>query len=101
MRVIRRISDALARRPELVLWLIAAYYVLAIALRVLRSEALESDEAEQLVQSQFFLMGYGRQPPFYNWLQYGVIQLTGPSIFALSLVKNLLLFLCCAIYGLA
>jgi 4-amino-4-deoxy-L-arabinose transferase-like glycosyltransferase len=101
MRAIRRISDALARRPELVFWLIAVYYLLAIALRVLRSEALESDEAEQLVQSQFFLMGYGRQPPFYNWLQYGVIQLTGPSIFALSLVKNLLLFLCCAAYGLA
>ncbi len=101
MRAIRRISDALARRPEIVLWLIAAYYVLAVALRMLRSEALNSDEAEQLVQSQFFLMGYGRQPPFYNWLQYGIIQLTGPSIFALSLVKNLLLFLCCAVYGLA
>jgi len=101
MRAIRRISDALARRPELVLWLIAAYYVLAIILRVLRSEALESDEAEQLYQSQFLLMGYGRQPPFYNWLQYGVIHLIGPSIFAISLVKNLLLFLTCAVYGLA
>jgi len=101
MRAIRRISDALARRPELVLWLIAAYYLLAIILRVLRSEALESDEAEQLYQSQFLLMGYGRQPPFYNWLQYGVIHLIGPSIFAISLVKNLLLFLTCAVYGLA
>ncbi len=101
MRAIRRISDALARRPELVLWLITAYYVLAIILRVLRSEALESDEAEQLYQSQFLLMGYGRQPPFYNWLQYGVIHLIGPSIFAISLVKNLLLFLTCAVYGLA
>lgn len=101
MRAIRRISDALARRPELVLWLIAAYYVLAIILRVLRSEALESDEAEQLYQSQFLLMGYGRQPPFYNWLQYGVVQLIGPSVFAISLVKNLLLFLTCAVYGLS
>ncbi|MFB9951289.1 glycosyltransferase family 39 protein [Rhizobium puerariae] len=101
MRAIRRISDALARRPDLVLWLIAAYYVFAVILRVLRSEALESDEAEQLFQSQFFLMGYGRQPPFYNWLQYAVIQLAGPSIFAISLVKNLLLFLTCAVYGLA
>lgn len=101
MRAIKRISDALARRPDLILWLIAAYYVLAIGLRVLRSEALETDEAEQLFQSQFFLMGYGRQPPLYNWLQYAVIQLAGPSIFAISLVKNLLLFLCCVIYGLA
>ncbi|MGK6317518.1 ArnT family glycosyltransferase [Neorhizobium sp. DT-125] len=101
MRAITRISDALARRPGLVLWLIAAYYVLAVILRVLRSEALQSDEAEQLFQSQFLLMGYGRQPPFYNWLQYGVIQLIGPSVFAISLVKNLLLFLCCVIYGVA
>ncbi|MEQ1405268.1 glycosyltransferase family 39 protein [Neorhizobium sp. Rsf11] len=101
MRAIKRISDALARRPDLILWLIAAYYVLAIGFRVLRSEALESDEAEQLYQSQFFLMGYGRQPPLYNWLQYGVIQLIGPSIFAISLVKNLLLFFCCVLYGFA
>ena len=100
MRAIRRLSDALTRRPELVLWLIAAYYALAIALRVFRSEALESDEAEQLFQSQFWLMGYGRQPPFYNWLQASVIHLIGPSVFALSLVKNVLLFLTCVIYGL-
>jgi len=101
MRAIRRISDALARRPDLVLRLIAAYYVLAVILRILRSEALESDEAEQLFQSQFFLLGYGRQPPFYNWLQAGVIQLIGPSVLAISLVKNLLLFLTCLFYGLA
>jgi 4-amino-4-deoxy-L-arabinose transferase-like glycosyltransferase len=101
MRAMRRISDALARRPDLILWLIAAYYVLAIVLRVLRSEALESDEAEQLYQSQFLLMGYGRQPPFYNWLQYGVVHLIGPSVLAVALVKNLLLFLTCAVYGLA
>ncbi|MCQ1808132.1 ArnT family glycosyltransferase [Neorhizobium galegae] len=97
----RRISDALARRPDLILRLIGAYYVLAVILRVLRSEALESDEAEQLYQSQFLLMGYGRQPPFYNWLQYGVVQLIGPSVLAVALVKNLLLFLTCAVYGLA
>ncbi len=101
MRAMRRISDALARRPDLILRLIAAYYVLAIILRVLRSEALESDEAEQLYQSQFLLMGYGRQPPFYNWLQYGAVHLIGPSVLAVALVKNLLLFLTCAVYGLA
>ncbi|MCK8781732.1 glycosyltransferase family 39 protein [Rhizobium sp. NTR19] len=101
MRAILSIREALARRPTIVLWLIAGYYLLAIVLRVLRSDALESDEAEQLIQSQFLLMGYGRQPPFYNWLQYGVIQLIGPSILALSLVKNLLLFLTCVFYGLA
>lgn len=101
MQAIRRINEALCRRPEIAIWLIAGYYLLAIALRVLRSEGLQNDEAEQLFQSQFLLLGYGRQPPFYNWLQYGVIQLIGPSILALSLLKNLLLFLTCLIYGLA
>ncbi len=101
MRPIRRISEALNSRPHLVLWLIAAYYILAVILRLLRSEALQSDEAEQIYQSQFLLLGYGRQPPFYNWLQYGVIQLVGPSVLALSIVKNLLLFLCCVFYLMA
>jgi 4-amino-4-deoxy-L-arabinose transferase-like glycosyltransferase len=97
----RRITDALSRRPALILWLITAYYVVAVIARVLRSEGLQTDEGEQLFQSQFLLMGYGRQPPFYNWLQYGAIHILGPAIFALSLVKNLLLFLCCLFYGLA
>ncbi len=97
----RRIRDALAARPERILWLIAAYYLVAILVRVLRAEGLQNDEAEQLFQSQYLLWGYGRQPPFYNWLQYGVIQLTGPSILAVSLVKNGMLFLCCLFYWLA
>jgi 4-amino-4-deoxy-L-arabinose transferase-like glycosyltransferase len=97
----RRIRDALIARPERVLWLIAAYYLVAILVRVLRTEGLQNDEAEQLFQSQFLLLGYGRQPPFYNWLQYGVVQIVGPSIFAVSLLKNGLLFLSCLFYGLA
>jgi 4-amino-4-deoxy-L-arabinose transferase-like glycosyltransferase len=98
----RRIRDAIALKPErVVLWLIAAYYVAAVLIRVLRSDGLQNDEAEQLFQSQFLLWGYGRQPPFYNWLQYGVVHLIGPSILAVSLVKNALLFLTCLFYGLA
>ncbi len=97
----RRLRDALTLKPERVLWLIAAYYLAAIVLRVLRTEGLQADEAEQIVMSQYLLLGYGRQPPFYNWLQYGVIHLIGPSIFALTLLKNSLLFLCCVLIGLA
>jgi 4-amino-4-deoxy-L-arabinose transferase-like glycosyltransferase len=97
----RRIRDCLMARPDRVLWLIGAYYVVAVVVRVLRTEGLQSDEAEQLFQSQYLLWGYGRQPPFYNWIQYGVIQLIGPSILAVSLVKNSFLFLSCLFYGLA
>ncbi len=101
MRAISRIRNTLSARPETVLWLIALYYVAAVVIRVLRVEGLQNDEAEQLVESQYLLLGYGRQPPFYNWLQYGVIHLIGPSILALSILKNGLLFLTCLFYGLA
>ncbi len=97
----RRIHETLVRRPELILWLVAAYYVTAVAVRILRSEGVQTDESEQLFLSQFLLLGYGRQPPFYNWLQYGFVHLLGPSIAALSILKNGLLFLCCLFYFLA
>lgn len=95
----RRVRDAIQDRPSVVGWLIVAYYVLAIVLRVSRTEGLQNDEAEQLFQSQFWLMGYGRQPPLYNWLQAGIIAGIGPSTFALSLLKNLLLCLTCLVFG--
>ncbi|MDE1159265.1 MAG: glycosyltransferase family 39 protein [Neorhizobium sp.] len=101
MRAISRIRETLSERPETVLWLVGLYYVAAVTLRVLRIDGLQNDEAEQLVQSQYLLFGYGRQPPLYNWLQYGLVQILGPSILALSLLKNGLLFLTCLFYGLA
>ncbi|WP_313601839.1 glycosyltransferase family 39 protein [Rhizobium sp.] len=99
--MLHRLRDSLTRKPERVLWLIAAYCLAAIVLRVLRTEGLQADESEQIFMSQYLLLGYGRQPPFYNWLQYGVIHLIGPSVFALTLLKNSLLFLSCVFIGLA
>nr|WP_289851996.1 glycosyltransferase family 39 protein [Rhizobium sp. SSA_523] len=43
-------------------------------------------------------MGYGGQPPFYNWLQIGTFKLFGLSVASVSLLKNILLFLCCIFY---
>ncbi|MGI2035630.1 ArnT family glycosyltransferase [Rhizobium panacihumi] len=88
-------------RPQTILWLILCYFALCVILRLMRSDALQPDEAEQIFQSQYLLMGYGRQPPFYNWIQIGVFELLGPSILGLSLLKNLLLALTCIIFGLA
>lgn len=88
-------------RPQNIAWLIVGYFILSVILRLLRSDALQPDEAEQIFQSQFLLMGYGRQPPFYNWLQMGMFELMGPSIAALSILKNLLLCLACGFFGLA
>ena len=81
--------------------LLAAYFVLNIALRLVLPHSLELDEAEQSFFSQYLLAGYGPQPPFYNWMQYAVVSVTGMSIGALIVPKNILLFLCYLFYGLA
>jgi len=68
-----------------------AYFALHAMLRVLVSDAVERDEAEQLLWTQRLAMGYGTQPPLYTWLQWGVFQVTGVSLAGLALLKNLLL----------
>jgi 4-amino-4-deoxy-L-arabinose transferase-like glycosyltransferase len=97
--VTNRIHNLLVRRPDIVIWLVFGYFALSVALRLLRSDGLQSDEAEQAFQAQFLLLGYGRQPPAYNWLQMGVFELFGVSIATLSILKNFLLFLCCLVYA--
>lgn len=59
---------------------------------MLVSPNLELDEAEQVFLLQSIELGYGLQPPFYTWLQGALFHVLGPSIFALALLKNLLLF---------
>jgi 4-amino-4-deoxy-L-arabinose transferase-like glycosyltransferase len=89
------------RRADAMIFAVAAYFVLCVVLRVFISPALEIDEGEQAFVSQFLALGYGPQPPFYNWLQYAVVEAFGVSLTALTVLKHLLLFLCCLFYGLA
>ncbi|WP_426231938.1 ArnT family glycosyltransferase [Pararhizobium sp. DWP3-4] len=89
------------RRADAMIFAVAAYFALCVALRVFISPALEIDEGEQAFVSQFLALGYGPQPPFYNWLQYAVVEIFGVSLTALTVLKHLLLFLCCLFYGLA
>lgn len=72
-----------------------------VAVRVVLSPALRFDEAEQILWSQRLLPGYGAQPPLYTWLQWGVNQVFGPSVLALSLLKHALLALSCVFMWLA
>lgn len=81
-------------RPALLL--LIAYFGAHIAARVFASGALELDEAEQALWTQQLAAGYGAQPPLYTWLQWLMFQLTGPSVFGLALLKNILL---AATYG--
>jgi 4-amino-4-deoxy-L-arabinose transferase-like glycosyltransferase len=89
------------RRADAMIFAVAAYFALCVALRVFISPALEVDEGEQAFVSQFLALGYGPQPPFYNWLQYAVFEIFGVSLTALTVLKHLLLFLCCMFYGFA
>ncbi len=75
------------------LFLLLGYFSLHILLRVLISDSLDYDEAEQALLGQWLLPGYTEQPPLYTWLQYYLFQLFGKNVFAISLLKNALLFL--------
>ena len=72
---------------------LAGYFLLHILLRVTISDSLDYDEAEQALLGQWLLAGYTEQPPLYTWIQHGLFVLFGKSAFAISLMKNGLLFL--------
>lgn len=91
----------LVRKPELVFFLVAIYCLISVTVRLLRQESLEIDESEQAFLSQFFLAGYGTQPPLYNWLQYIVSGMFGISVATLTIVKNGFLLCALLFYGLA
>ena len=92
--------DRLARTDGAVYLLLAAYFTVNILLRLLAPASLELDEGQQLFFAQWLSPGYDSQPPFYNWLQYGVVQLLGSSVLAIALLKNLMLFLSYLLFGL-
>ena len=71
---------------------LALYFAVNAALRLALPAALELDEGQQLFLAQWLAVGYDSQPPFYNWLQYGVVQLVGTNLLSLVLLKNALLF---------
>lgn len=72
---------------------LALYFLLHIALRISISGSLDYDEAEQAMLAQWLLPGYTEQPPLYTWLQYLLFALLGKNVLAISILKNLLLFL--------
>ncbi len=72
--------------------LLSAYCLAHLAVRLLAPGAVQHDEAEQLLLSQSVAAGYGVHPPLYTWLQRGFVAAFGPGVFALALLKSLLLF---------
>lgn len=93
--------ETLRRRPALLVAILGCYFLIEIAVRLSIRGSMGLDEAEQIFLSQWFAPGYNSQPPFYNWLQYGVISVLGVSIFSLALLKNAMLFASYVLYWLA
>lgn len=69
------------------------YFSLFAVVRVLISDALELDEAEQLLLAQWWQWGYSAQPPLYTWLSAGAERLFGVNLLTASLLREALLFL--------
>jgi 4-amino-4-deoxy-L-arabinose transferase-like glycosyltransferase len=79
-----------------------SYFTLQLLLRLVVSSSLDLDEAEQAVLSQKSSWGYSTSPPLYTWIQIFFFWVFGPSVVAISLLKNLLLLANCLLtYALA
>jgi lipopolysaccharide core galacturonosyltransferase RgtB len=72
--------------------LLAIYFGLHVLTRSIVSSNLQLDEAEQFVLNQTWRLGYGSQPPLYDWIQHALFETLGANVFALSLLKNIALF---------
>lgn len=71
---------------------LALYFLAHLLIRLSLSDSLDLDEAEQAFEFQQLRMGYGTQPPLYNWLQWVLFSTLGLNLFALALLKSLCLF---------
>ncbi|MBL8793733.1 MAG: glycosyltransferase family 39 protein [Planctomycetia bacterium] len=70
---------------------LALYLAVHLVLRLMISQSIGYDEAEQVVWSQSLAWGYGPQPPLYTWLLWGLVQVCGMSLFTLALMKTAVL----------
>lgn len=68
--------------------LIASYLALHFVLRLLLSPTLGIDDAEQILFAQQWAPGFRfRQPPLFTWLLLPVIDIVGPGVLAVSIVR--------------
>jgi 4-amino-4-deoxy-L-arabinose transferase-like glycosyltransferase len=81
-------------RFTLQLWLGISLYLLLNAIsQGLMSATADLDQAEQLLLSQSWSLGYGPQPPLYTYLVKLVFLITGPALWPLLGLKVILLSL--------
>ena len=70
-----------------IFWLVI-YLSIHLLIRMLFSQTLQVDDAEQIDYAQNILLGYPiPQPPMYSWLSWGMFQILGTGLLALTLLK--------------
>ena len=73
---------------------ILLYLLIHFLIQVTLNQTLQLDDAEQVRHAQHLSLGYPiPQPPLYSWLAWGLFQLFGTSLFALTLLKYSLIAL--------
>ncbi len=76
------------------LLILISYIFFHVLIRLLLSQTLQVDDAEQIRLSQEFLFGYPiPQPPMYSWFSWGMFQIFGSGLFALTLLKYIIISL--------
>ena len=79
-------------QPRNWLFFLAAYLLIHMGMRLLLSDTLQLDDAEQLIQSQQWRLDYGNfQPPLYTWFLWALWHLIEPSMWALYVLRYLII----------
>ena len=74
--------------------IVGPYLLLHLTIRLLFSQTLQVDDAEQIRHAQNLLLGYPiPQPPLYSWLSWVLFQLFGTGLLTLTLLKYTLITL--------
>jgi hypothetical protein len=71
---------------------IAIFFALHMLIRLFGTSNFSVDDTEAAVHIQVFQLYYSlRNPPLFNWLFFGLAELTGLNVFTIQLVKTVLL----------
>ncbi|MBL6969731.1 MAG: glycosyltransferase family 39 protein [Gammaproteobacteria bacterium] len=80
--------------PAQLATLITSYLLVHILIRLLFSQTIQLDDAEQILHAQYFALGYPiPQPPLYSWILWLLFKWFGTSLTTITLFKYSLITL--------
>ncbi len=85
------VLDKEKRHIFILLALVFVYFLGNQMAQFVFSGTADLDQAEQLIVSQDFKLGYSAQPPLYTWVVQLLFSITGPSLLSLLVLKSIVL----------